>query len=81
MEEIIEYLNNSKYRINVIKSLGTGAKFPSVISKDTDIPQNQVSAVLRQLIEKNIVRIINPEARKGRTYCLTNYGFQILNKL
>ena len=81
MEEIIEYLNNSKYRINVIKSLGAGAKFPSTISKDTNIPQNQVSAVLRQLIEKNIVRIINPEVRKGRTYCLTNYGFQILNNL
>lgn len=81
MEEIIEYLNNSKYRIKVIKSLGDGAKFPTIISKDTNISQNQVSAVLRQLIEKNIVRIINPEVRKGRTYCLTNYGFQILNKL
>ena len=81
MEEIITYINNSKYRSKIIISLGNDSKFPSVISKDTNIPQNQVSAVLRQLIEKNIVRIINPEARKGRTYCLTNYGFQILNKL
>lgn len=81
MYEIIQYLNNSKYRITVIKSLGNDAKFPSVIARETKIPQNQVSAVLRQLIEKNIVRIINPEVLKGRTYCLTDYGVQILNEL
>ena len=81
MDEMIEYLNNSKYRVTVIKSLGNTAKFPSVIARETKIPQNQVSAVLRQLIEKNIVRIINPEARKGRTYCLTDYGVHILNNL
>lgn len=29
MEDIIEYINNSRYRAKVIKSLGNDSKFPS----------------------------------------------------
>lgn len=81
MEEISEYINNSKYRAKIIKSMGSDAKFPSIIANDTDIPQNQVSTVLRSFIDKEIVEIVNPEARKGRTYRLTKYGLDILEKL
>ena len=48
MEDIIKYINNSKYRAKIIKSLGDDSKFPSVI---------------------------------GRTYRLTEYGLDILDKL
>lgn len=81
MEDIIKYINNSKYRAKIIKSLGDDSKFPSVIAKDTDIPQNQVSFLLSGLTEKEIAEVINPEVRKGRTYRLTEYGLDILDKL
>lgn len=81
MEEIIEYINNSKYRAKIIKSLDTDAKFPSIIANDTDIPQNQVSAILKNLVEKGIVEIINLDVRKGRTYRLTDYGLDVLDVL
>lgn len=32
-------------------------------------------------VEKGIVEIINPEVRKGRTYCLTKLGLDILKEL
>lgn len=41
------------------------------IAKETQIPQNQVSSILKELIEKEIAEVINPEVRKGRTYRLT----------
>lgn len=81
MEDIIEYINNSGYRAKVIKSLGNDSKFPSKIAKETQIPQNQVSSILKGLIEKEIAEVINPEVRKGRTYRLTEYGLDMLDKL
>ena len=81
MGEMIDYINNLKYRATIIKSLSIYAKFPLLISKDTNIPQNQVSAVLKQLMDKRLVELINPEDRKGRLYKITNYGEEVLSKL
>lgn len=81
MEEMIKYINNSKFRAKIIKSIGTGAKFPSLIAKDTNFPQNEVGRILRGFVEKGIVEIINPEVRKGRTYRLTKLGLDILKEL
>lgn len=78
MEGVVEYINNSKYRAKIIKSMGDDAKFPSIISKETAIPQNQVSAVLKNFVDNDIAEIINPEARKGRCYRLTKYGLDVL---
>lgn len=52
-------------------SLGNDSKFPSTIARKTHFSQNQVSSILKGLIEKEIVEVINPEVRKGRTYRLT----------
>ena len=62
-------------------SLGNDSKFPSTIAIKTHFSQNQVSSILKGLIEKEIAEVINPEVRKGRTYRLTEYGLDILDKL
>ena len=62
-------------------SLGNYSKFPSTIARKTHFSQNQVSSILKGLIEKEIAEVINPEVRKGRTYRLTEYGLDILDKL
>ena len=46
-----------------------------------DIHQNNVSATLRQLKEKELVEVINNEARKGRYYMLTDLGREIAKEL
>ena len=81
MKEMINYINNSNYRAKVIMSLGDDLKFPSTIDRETNIPQNQVSAVLRGFVDKGIAEIVNPEVRKGRYYRLTEYGLNILGEL
>ena len=77
----VGYVQSSKYRTKVMKSLAEETKIPSKIAKDTDILQNHMSATLKQLREHELVECINPEARKGRLYRLTEKGEEIVNKI
>lgn len=77
----VGYIQSSKYRTKVMKSLDGETKIPSQIAKDTDILQNHMSATLRQLKEHELVECINPEVRKGRLYRLTDKGEKIIDKL
>lgn len=75
------YVTSSTYRIKVMKSLDGKTKIPSQIAKDSDIIQNHISATLRQLKEHNLIECINPEAKKGRLYRLTDKGEELVKNL
>ena len=77
----ISYVQISTYRTKVMKSLDDEVKIPSQIAKDSDILQNHISAVLRQLKEHELVECINPEVRKGRLYRLTDKGDEVIKNL
>ena len=77
----MSYVKISTYRTKVMKSLDDEVKIPSQIAKDSDILQNHISAVLRQLKEHELVECINPEVRKGRLYRLTDKGDEIVKNL
>ena len=77
----ISYVKISKYRTKVMKSLEDEVKIPSKIAKDSDILQNHISAVLKQLKDHEMVECINPEVRKGRLYRLTDKGEEIVKKI
>ena len=77
----ISYVQISTYRTKVMKSLDDEVKIPSQIAKDSDILQNHISAVLKQLKEHELVECINPEVRKGRLYRLTDTGEEVVKKL
>ena len=51
MTDEIDYVKRSQYRFKVVKSLDNDAKMPSQIARDTEIFQNHISNVLRQLRE------------------------------
>lgn len=77
----ISYVKISKYRTKVMKSLDDEVKIPSQIAKDSDILQNHISAVLKQLKEHELVECINPEVRKGRLYRLTDKCEELIKNL
>ena len=81
MEDKLRYVNKSSYRVKVLKSLKDDVKIPKEIAEDSGILPNHISNVLRQLKEKDIVECLNPEARKGRLYRLSETGLEILDKL
>ena len=77
----ISYVQISKYREKVMKSIEGEVKIPSQIAKDSDIRVNHISKVLSELKAHELVECINPEVRKGRLYRLTDKGDEIVKNL
>lgn len=79
--KIYGYIISSSYRTNVLKAFGNKPRFPSELAERAGIKQNHVSNVLKELKNKELVEIINPEVRKGRYYVLTDLGREIAEEL
>lgn len=77
----ISYVQISKYRAKVMKSLEGDVKIPSQIAKDSDIRVNHISKVLSELKAHELIECINPEVRKGRLYRHTDKGEQVVKNL
>ena len=77
----ISYVQISKYREKVMKSLEGEVKIPSQIAKDSDIRVNHISKVLSELKAHELIECINPEVRKGRLYRHTDKGDQVVKNL
>ncbi|WP_462315910.1 transcriptional regulator [Methanobrevibacter sp.] len=80
-ENTMKYVNRSKYRVRTLKAIGEDVKMPKEIAHDSGILQNHISNVLRQLKDKDLVECLNPKARKGRLYRLSDDGLDVLDKL
>ena len=52
---------------------------PTEIAERSNIKTNHVSKVLSELKSKELIELVNPEARKGRLYRLTDVGEEIAN--
>lgn len=77
----INYVQISTYRTKVLKAIGDEVKIPSKIAKDSDIMQNHISNVLKQLREHELVECINPKVKKRRLYRLTEKGNELFKNL
>ena len=75
---IIEFIKFSRNRELVFRALEGETLKPTDISKKADIHRNNVSRILTQLREKDLIRLLNPENKRGRLYELTEYGEEIL---
>ena len=54
---------------------------PSQIAKNPGIRTNHISKVLSELKAHELVECINPEARKGRLYRLTDKGSEVVKNI
>ena len=77
----ISYVEISKYRLKVMKTLDSEVKIPTQIAKDSGIRTNHISKVLAELKAHELVECINPEARKGRLYRHTDKGEIVVKNL
>ena len=80
-EIMLEYIRISKHREKVFRALKNGSKKPSDIAKETNLHINNVSSSLKQLTEKELVYLLNPEDKKGRLYKLTEIGEKLMKEL
>lgn len=77
----ISYVQISKYRAKVMKSLEDDVKIPTTIANDSGIRTNHISKVLAELKAHELVECINPEVRKGRLYRLTDKGDELVKNI
>ena len=77
----MSYVNISKYRTKVMKSLDGEVLIPSQIAKNSGIRTNHISKVLGELKAHELVECINPEVRKGRLYSLTEKGDELIKNI
>ena len=81
-DDLVKYINNSSYRVNVLKDLSDGnVKMPRDIAVDCNILPNHISNVLTLLKKLGLLECINPEVKKGRLYRLSEDGKNILKYL
>ena len=79
--EIIGFIKVSSIRLQTLKSLKDTFLMPSEIARITGFRTTQVSNALSDLKERNLVRCMNEDARKGRIYQNTELGLTILRML
>ena len=77
----MSYVNISKYRTKVMKSLEGEVLIPSQIARNSGIRTNHISKVLAELKAHELVECINPEVRKGRLYRLTEKGEELVENI
>lgn len=64
-----------------MKSPGREVLIPTQIAENSGIRTNHISKVLGELKAHELVECINPEAKKGRLYRLTEKGEDIVGNL
>ncbi|MBZ9570063.1 MarR family transcriptional regulator [Methanobrevibacter sp. TMH8] len=80
--EGLSAIKASKQKQQIIKVLSDQSmKIPSEIGYALDLKTNHISVNLRELKEMNIVKCLNEEKKKGRLYCITNKGMNLLEFL
>ena len=72
------YVKRSKNRQDIIKIIATSRITPSEIRAEMDSSFSLTSRALRDLLDHDIVKCMNPEAR---VYYLTDLGLKIYNEL
>lgn len=77
----LAFVKASTHRTNIVNSLHRCNKTPKDLSMEFSVHQNTISGTLRQLRDQKIVEVINPEAKKGRIYKLTDIGLEIAKEL
>ena len=81
MVTAVSLLKSSEYRLKIIQAIGNDTLTPSEIANKINIRLNHVSLFLRELKDKNLVKCLNEESRKGRLYELTKLGKNAIDKL
>ncbi len=78
--DLIGFVKRSDYRRRILEALESPL-IPKEIAEKTDIHQSNVSRTLGQLREKDLVQVMNPDAKTGRIYALTEKGEEVRDSL
>lgn len=80
---VLSAVNRSKYRKQALKYLHTvdEPRTPTEIARKVDVSMNHVSRALREMNDRELVEVVNPDAPYDRRYRATDRGDTIATKL
>lgn len=79
--ELLTYLKRGPKRVEILKTLTTGAKIPSIIAKQQNDKVGKISHYLKDLKEKELIQCLNEEDKRHRFYAITPKGKKYLELL
>lgn len=74
MWDVIGYIMASKYRKTIVEKLSNRNYLPSILAKETNFQLSHVSRALKELEDKDVVKCLNKNSKKGKIYTLTEFG-------
>ncbi len=79
----VAFISANKIRKQIIETIGSSNKplTPTQIATVTKIARSNVSSKLLELNSRNLIKCLNPEARKFRIYKLTTKGKRVFEKI
>lgn len=81
--QVLSEVKRSDYRRRALAYLFEvkEPRTPTEIGSKIDISMNHASRALRELADRNLVTVINPDAPYDRRYRITDRGIRILQKI
>jgi DNA-binding transcriptional ArsR family regulator len=80
--DAVGYVTASDHRTRVLNAVDdTSPTTPTQVSEEVGLDVSHVSRSLRDLKDRGLVDILNPDARKGRIYQLTTDGESVVEKV
>lgn len=77
----VSYLLRSPVSKRILEAIENEPLAPFEISKRTNTARSNISSKLIELKKKELVKCINPEARKWRFYEITEQGKELLKEV
>ncbi len=74
----VGFVKSSKHRIKILSILSTRPMLPTEISSTLGIHISQVTRSLIELENRDLVKCITPNLRKGRLYVITEQGKKVI---
>lgn len=79
--DLISFVMASEIRFRVMVSLNNKVQTPTDLKKNFGVPISRISAVLKELTEKKLIKNLTPERRKSKIYSVTESGKEILREI
>lgn len=75
------WVKSSDYRQEILLKLNEFPQTPTDLRDKTEFHRSHISSVLQDLDDHDLVECLNPDAKKGRVYGLTDEGEEIVEAL
>ena len=78
---LIKFIIKSDYRLDVLNFLSKKKSTPLKLSSEINLSINQISNILKGLMNRELIRCLTPQQKKGRIYEITEIGNFSLHKV